>query len=289
MRIMRARLLAAVAGVCLASAAQAQDVPPGSTSGTIADPTAQSSGEDASADHAQGLGDIIVTAQRRSENLQNVPIAITAASADMLAQARVDNIANIQAISPSITFRATNISSSTANVIIRGLGTTGNSRSFEGSVGVFVDGVYRTRAAAALQNFLDIDNLQVLRGPQGTLFGKNTTAGALLLASAKPTDRIGGLVEMNYGNFNSVLVRGAANLPVTDTLAFRIAGLASTRDGFYTDAQTGRDLNGDATQAVKAQLMFEPSADFSIRLIGDYSKQKQNYILTLLDGTFTIS
>lgn len=272
MRIMRARLLAAVAGVCLASAAQAQDVPPGSTSGTTVDPTAQSGGEDASADHAQGLGDIIVTAQRRSENLQNVPIAITAASADTLAQARVDNIANIQAISPSITFRATNISSSTANVIIRGLGTTGNSRSFEGSVGVFVDGVYRTRAAAALQNFLDIDNLQVLRGPQGTLFGKNTTAGALLLASAKPTDRIGGLVEMNYGNFNSVLVRGAANLPVTDTLAFRIAGLASTRDGFYTDAQTGRDLNGDATQAVKAQLMFEPSADFSIRLIGDYSK-----------------
>ena len=152
MRIMRARLLAAVAGVCLASAAQAQDVPPGSTSGTIADPTAQSSGEDASADHAQGLGDIIVTAQRRSENLQNVPIAITAASADMLAQARVDNIANIQAISPSITFRATNISSSTANVIIRGLGTTGNSRSFEGSVGVFVDGVYRTRAAAAVMS-----------------------------------------------------------------------------------------------------------------------------------------
>ena len=144
-----------------------------------------------------GLEDIVVTAQRRAENIQDVPIAITAADADTLATARVENVSNIQAISPSISFRATNISTSSANVIIRGLGTTGNSRSFEGSVGVFIDGVYRSRAASALQNFLDIDNLQVLRGPQGTLFGKNTTAGALLLASAKPTDRIGGLVEIN--------------------------------------------------------------------------------------------
>lgn len=221
----------------------------------------------------QGLQDIIVTAQRRSENLQNVPIAITSASADTLATARVDNISNIQAISPSITFRATNISSSTANVIIRGLGTTGNSRSFEGSVGVFIDGVYRTRAAAALQNFLDIDNLQVLRGPQGTLFGKNTTAGALLLTSAKPNvDRPGGLVDMSYGNYDSLIVRAAGNVPVAEGVALRIAGLASTREGFYTDAQTGRDLNGDSTRAVKAQLLFEPTSDISIRLIGDYSR-----------------
>ncbi|MEH3048181.1 TonB-dependent receptor [Sphingomonas adhaesiva] len=263
MAFMRARLLAAVAGCCLSSGVYAQQAaaPPSPTPAPAA------------TEESQGLGDIIVTAQRRAENLQNVPIAITAASADTLATARVDNIANIQAISPSITFRATNISSSTANVIIRGLGTTGNSRSFEGSVGVFIDGVYRTRAAAALQNFLDIDNLQVLRGPQGTLFGKNTSAGALLLSSARPsTQRMEGMVDMGYGNFNSVLVRAAGNVPLTDTLAVRIAGLASTRKGFYTDAQTGRDLNGDATQAAKVQLLFEPSSDLSIRLIGDYSR-----------------
>jgi len=260
MSISRAYLLAAVAGISFSTAAQAQEIPPPATDADTATEN-------------QGLREIIVTAQRRAENLQNVPIAITAADADTLATARVDNIANIQAISPSITFRATNISSSTANVIIRGLGTTGNSRSFEGSVGVFIDGVYRTRAAAALQNFLDIDNLQILRGPQGTLFGKNTTAGALLLSSAAPsTDGRQMLVDMTVGNYESVLVRAAANLPLSDTLAVRIGGLASTREGFYTDAQTGRDLNGDATQAVKGQLLFEPSSDFSIRLIGDYSR-----------------
>lgn len=255
MKMKRAQLFAALAGCCFSTMAQAQEAPPPQPNET------------------QGLDDIIVTAQRRSELLQNVPIAITAANADMLATARVDNIANIQAISPSVTFRVTNISSSTANVIIRGLGTTGNSRSFEGSVGVFIDGVYRTRAAAALQNFLDIDNLQVLRGPQGTLFGKNTTAGALLLTSAAPsTDKAGGMVDMGYANYDSVLVRAAANVPVSDSVAFRIAGLASTRKGFYIDSTTGRDLNDDATRAVKAQLLIEPSSDFSVRLIGDYSR-----------------
>ncbi|MBY0302103.1 MULTISPECIES: TonB-dependent receptor [Sphingomonas] len=219
-----------------------------------------------------GLEDIVVTAQRRAENIQDVPIAITAADADTLATARVENVSNIQAISPSISFRATNISTSSANVIIRGLGTTGNSRSFEGSVGVFIDGVYRSRAASALQNFLDIDNLQVLRGPQGTLFGKNTTAGALLLTSTKPSlDRTEGLVDLSYANYETVLARAAVSVPLSDTLSVRIAGLAGKRDGFYKDSTTGRSLNNDSSQAVKGQLLFEPSADLTIRLIGDYA------------------
>ncbi|HEX2813675.1 MAG TPA: TonB-dependent receptor [Sphingopyxis sp.] len=239
--------------------------------------SAQDSGGSVAANESEGLGDIIVTAQRRSENIQNVPIAITAADSDALATARVENIANIQAISPSISFRVSNISSSSANVIIRGLGTTGNSRSFEGSVGVFIDGVYRTRAAAALQNFLDIDNLQVLRGPQGTLFGKNTTAGALLLSSATPAlGDAEGMVDLGYGNYDSILARAAASVPLGDSAAFRIAGLASSRDGFYQDAATGRPLNSDRTQAVKAQLRVDPSDGISIRLIGDYSLSRGN-------------
>ena len=259
--VVRSKLLAGVAGILIAplfaAPAYAQD--------TAADePTG-------------GLDEIVVTAQRRSENLQNVPIAITAASGEALATARVENISNIQAVSPSITFRATNIASSTANVIIRGLGTSGNSRSFEGSVGVFIDGVYRTRAAAALQNFLDIDGLQVLRGPQGTLFGKNTTAGALLLNSTKPsTSEASGLFEATYGNYGSLLVRAAGNVPIGDTAAFRLAGVASTRDGFYTDSTTGEHLNGDKTRAVKGQLLIEPGTGLSIRLIGDYSYSTGN-------------
>ena len=128
---------------------------------------------------APAIDEIVVTAQRREQNLQDVPIAVTAASAEMLADARVENITDIQAVSPSINFDVTNSAANSANIRIRGIGTTGNNRSFEGAVGVFVDGVYRTRPGQALQNWVDISGLQILRGPQGTLFGKNTSAGAV--------------------------------------------------------------------------------------------------------------
>lgn len=240
------------------------------------------------AETEMGLSDIIVTAQRRSESLQDVAISITAADADALAEARVENIANVQAISPSINFRSAHISTSTANVIIRGLGTTGNSRSFEGSVGVFIDGVYRTRAAAALNTFLDIDNLQILRGPQGTLFGKNTTAGALLLTSTQPDIyEPGGMVDLGYGNYNSLLVRGAVNVPIADQAAVRVAGLVSHNDGFFRDATTRNRVNDDSTRAIKGQLLWEPSDGVSIRLIGDYLQSEGNccyYVSDFIDG-----
>jgi outer membrane receptor protein involved in Fe transport len=225
----------------------------------------------------EGLEDIIVVAQRRSQDLRDVPISITAANAETLATARVDNVANIQAISPSISFRVTNIASSSANLVIRGLGTTGNSRSFEGSVGVFIDGVYRTRAGAALQNFLDIENLEVLRGPQGTLFGKNTTAGALLLSSAAPNlNEATGLLDVTVGNFNTVIARAAGNVPLNDKVAVRIAGVSQIQDGFFTDPTSGRRYNGTFNYALKGQLLFEPSDTVAIRLIGDFSNTEGN-------------
>lgn len=268
-------LLASAAWGLAGTTAAGAQVADTATSGTTAE--AQSQGTQAQDTQATGLQDIVVTAQRRSESLQNVPISITAADSDALASARVENVSNIQAISPSISFRVTNIASSSANLIIRGLGTTGNSRSFEGSVGVFIDGVYRSRAASALQNFLDIENLQVLRGPQGTLFGKNTSAGALLLTSASPSlTAMEGLVDVSVSNFDTVLTRAAVSVPVSDTLSVRVAGLASTRDGFFTNPSTGRSLNGDSSQALKGQIRWEPSANFSLRLIGDYSLSSGN-------------
>ena len=219
-----------------------------------------------------GLQEIVVTAQRRPEKLQNVPISITAANAATLAEARVDNVSNIGAISPSITFRVTNIASSSANVVIRGLGTAGISRSFEGSVGVFIDGVYRTRAASALQDFLDIDNLQILRGAQGTLFGKNTTAGALLLASTRPSfTAAAGSFDATYGNYNAYTARASVNVPLASSLALRVSGLSSGNDGFFTDVNTGRRVDGNQTLAGKAQLLWQPSSAVTVRLIGDYS------------------
>lgn len=224
---------------------------------------------------ADGLDEILVTAQRREQRLQDVPVAITAASAETLAEARVENIANISNISPSIQFRASNISSSSANVVIRGLGTTGNSRTFEGGVGIFIDGVYRTRAASALQNFLDVGSLQVLRGPQGTLFGKNTSAGAVLVETTRPnTAEVQGNVELGYGNYGALDAKGAVNVPINHVAALRLSAMYSEDEGFLRDPNTDRRHNQLKAQAYKAQLLIEPSSDFSMRLIADYSKSK---------------
>jgi iron complex outermembrane receptor protein len=256
LRNMGALLLSGTA--ILAAPAYAQDAVP-------AGETIAASGD--------GLAEIIVTAQRRQERLQDVPVAITAADAAALATARIENIENISNISPSIEFRASNISSSSANVVIRGLGTTGNSRTFEGAVGIFIDGVYRTRAASALQNFLDVGSLQVLRGPQGTLFGKNTSAGAVLVGSTMPdTSKLTGNYELGYGNYDALDVKGAVNIPFGDVAALRVSALYSEDDGFIRDPNSGRRYNSLNAQAYKAQLLIEPSADFSMRVIGDYSK-----------------
>ncbi|KUR75244.1 TonB-dependent receptor [Novosphingobium sp. FSW06-99] len=242
------------------------------TAATAADAPAADQAAATSAPAQAGLQEIVVTAQRRSEKLQNVPISITAANSAALAEARVENVSNIGAISPSVTFRVTNISSSSADLVIRGLGTAGISRSFEGSVGVFIDGVYRTRAATALQDFLDIDNLQILRGAQGTLFGKNTTAGALLLASTKPsTTDLGATIDGSFGNYDTYSLRASVNVPLASNLAIRVSGLTSGTDGFFTDVNTGRSVDGNQTNAGKVQVLWEPTSTVTVRLIGDYS------------------
>ncbi len=170
------------------------------------------------------LEEIVVTAQRRSESLQETPVAVSVISGDQLAAKHVTDISNLGAVTPSVAFETANNAQAVSNIQIRGIGTVGNNRAFEGSVGVFVDGVYLSRAGQLLSTFLDYDNLQILKGPQGTLFGKNTTAGALLLTSTKPqfTD-YDGSYEVTGGNYGNVLARVASNIPVSDKLALRVA------------------------------------------------------------------
>lgn len=226
---------------------------------------------------SEPVPDILVTARRRSEPLQAIPLAVTVADADALQAAHAGAVADLEAISPSISFRTANLASSTANLIVRGLGTTGSNRTFEGSVGIFVDGVYRSRGAAALQDFLDVGDVQMLRGPQSTLFGKNTTAGAVLVFSVAPSpDRAGATAEASYGSYASYLVRAAVNLPLSDKAALRVSGLATHGDGFYTDVTRHRPLNSSTTQAGKLQLLLEPGEDVSLRVIADYSRGHGN-------------
>ncbi len=227
------------------------------------------------AEEVFALEEIVVTAQRREESLSEVPLSVTAADGEALATARVENIANVSAISPSVQFAATNNSSSSSSLIIRGLGTTGNSRAFEGSVGTFIDGVYRTRSGAALESFLDINNLQVLRGPQGTLFGKNTSAGAIILNSTTPSlEEVETSYNIGLGNYGAQDYKVATNLPTGENSAVRIAALYSEDDGFFEDVNTGDDRNGKDTKAIKAQWLWQPSDELSIHLIADTLESK---------------
>ncbi len=219
------------------------------------------------------VSDIIVTAQRRAERLQDVPIAITAITAAQLDRARIKNISDIALISPSTEFRKNANAAASTNILIRGLGTTGTTNSFEGSVGVFVDGVYRTRPAAALLTFNDIDSLQILRGPQGTLFGKNTTSGAVLLTSAAPsTDAISGSAKLGAGNYNSIEANAALNLPLSDTAALRLSGIFTRQKGAFTDPNSKLDYNGAENFGGKAHLSIAPSDAITLRLIADISE-----------------
>lgn len=222
------------------------------------------------------LEEVVVTAQRRAESQQDVPIAVTAVSAEDMAIAQVDSITNIHQISPSVRFDVTNSASNSANILIRGIGTVGNSRAFEGAVGVFVDGAYRTRAGQAMQNWLDIDGLQVLRGPQGTLFGKNTSAGALILNSTAPALGESGVdYELGVGSHGKQMLRGAGNIAINDQLALRVAGLWGTQEG-YIENPNGGEYNERSPRAFKAQLYYEPSEQFSAHLIADWSEEKNN-------------
>lgn len=235
-------------------------------------PVTTAAAQDTTAEQSGGIEDIVVTAQRREENMQDVPVAITVANSESLARAGITNVTNLNALSPSISFRSTNMASSTSNIQIRGIGTTGNARTFEGAVGVFIDGVYRTRSGQALSNFLDVDSLQILRGPQGTLFGKNTSAGAVLVASAKPsTSETAVNFEATYGNYGTYLARGALNLPLSDKAALRVAAVGSGTRGNIRNPNGGW-TNANDDWGVKAQLLVEPTETLSLRLIGDYAK-----------------
>ncbi len=240
--------------------------------------------DEKSAAQASDAEDIVVTAQRRAERLIDVPVAVTAVTSETLLEARVTNIANITAISPSITFVSTNNPASTGNIQIRGIGTVGSSPAFEGAVGVFVDGVYRSRSGQVLANFLDIADLQIVRGPQGTLFGKNTSAGAVLLSSTQPSlTQVSANFEATVANYDTKLLRAGFSVPVSDKFGIRVAATYGDRSGFIRNP-TGGSYGGGETWGVKAQAFWEPTEAIRFRLIGDYVKSNENCCYATVDA-----
>lgn len=219
---------------------------------------------------AQQLEEVLVSARKVEETLQEVPVSVSVWNAKALKQASIYALDDLNAVSPSFYMNTSYNKVASSPIQVRGIGTIGTNPGFEGAVGVFVDGAYRSRPGMALQSFNDLDSIELLRGPQGTLFGKNTVAGALLLHSAVPSPEFEARLEVEGGDFDHRKIRALLNGSLGDNMVGRVSALNFSRDGFYTNPNTGNDQGNKDSQAIKAQLLWDASQKISVRLIADY-------------------
>ncbi len=223
-------------------------------------------------------GIIIVTATRRAEDVQDIPLAVTAVSPAQLEQQGVVNVQDITQVSPSFSTSNAQLASGSVVLRIRGVGTTSNNIGFESAVGIFIDGAYQSRPGVALSEFVDVERVEVLRGPQGTLFGRNTSAGALNITNVRPDlNEFGGFVNATYGNRDLVSVQGAVNVPVVqDSVALRLTGAYRNRDGYYTlldrNGNNVGESNAQDQYLIRGQIGFETDSGIRGRVVADYSK-----------------
>lgn len=227
-------------------------------------------------DETESAGeDIVVTATKRETTLLDTPIAVSVTSGATIQQAQIRDLIDLQTVVPSL--RVSQLqSSANTNFIIRGFGNGANNVGIEPSVGVFIDGVYRSRSAAAIVDLPNVKRVEVLRGPQSTLFGKNASAGIISLVTAEPSFEFGGNAEISYGNYNALVIKEDFTGPITDTLAFAFAGNYNRRDGYIRDVALGVDVNDRNRYGLRGQLLFQPNADLKFRLIADYDRIEEN-------------
>ena len=217
---------------------------------------------------------IIVRAQGRDQALSDVPVAVSAVSGEMLEKSGVSDIRDLNQVAPSLLVSSTG-NEANGSARIRGIGTVGDNPGLESSVAVFVDGVYRSRSGNALSELGPLDRVEILRGPQGTLGGRNSSAGLINIYTAPPEFEFSGYGAFTYGNYDAIKVEGGINAPLGDTVAARIDGVYFERDGFYNDVINDVRINDRDRYLVRGQLLFEPTSDLSIRLVGDYSKKDE--------------
>lgn len=220
---------------------------------------------------AQDEDEIIVTATKRAQTLQEVPVAVTVTSSDTIEKAQILDISDLQSVVPSLRVTTLQTAANT-NFIIRGFGNGANNAGIEPSVGVFIDGVYRSRSAAQIGDLPKLERIEVLRGPQSTLFGKNASAGVLSVVSAKPSFTPEAYVEGGYGNYSMFNFKGYATGALSDDFAVSIGAGLNQRNGYSPQAIDGLEGSNDRDRFnVRAQALYEPSDTVSLRLIADYS------------------
>jgi outer membrane receptor protein involved in Fe transport len=224
--------------------------------------------------------EIIVTAQRREQSLQDVPIVVTSVSGQLLQDAGVKDIKDLTVLTPGLMVTSTSNESQTS-ARIRGIGTVGDNPGLESSVGVLIDGVYRPRNGVSFGDLGEMQRVEVLKGPQGTLFGKNTSSGVINIITKAPEFELGAQSEATVGNYGAVGFSGSLTGPISDTLAGRIYAAMRERDGFQ-DIDPGRgprglkEDNNQGFYTIRGQLLFKPNDDLSVRLIADYAKRDED-------------
>lgn len=219
------------------------------------------------AQQTNALEEIVVTATKRVQNLQDVPIAVNAFNADTIEVAGINNAGDLAILTPALNINV-NTNPFAARMIIRGVGTAQTDPALEPSVGLFIDGVYLGRTGLGMSDLTDIERIEVLQGPQGTLYGKNTNAGAISVITKKPNfEKSEGYVEASVGNYSMNKLTASASGPLTQNLAYRLSGNINQRDGYY-DNSAGVDFNDADDWNIQGKLQWEPTESLSILLSG---------------------
>lgn len=223
---------------------------------------------------ATGLGEVVVTSRRRRELLQHVPIPVSVVSGALAEESGAFNVNRLKELVPTVQLYSSNPRNT--GLSIRGLGTTFGltNDGIDPGVGFYVDGVYYARTAATTLDFIDVEQIEVLRGPQGTLFGKNTVAGAFNVTTRKPSFAPEGRAELSYGNYGYIQAKASVSGPLTDHLAARLSFSGTQRDGVLYNVATQQRLNDLNNLGVRGQLLYAPSENWQVLVTGDASRQR---------------
>jgi len=232
------------------------------------------SGTAAASTPEPAIADIIVTARRTQEKLQSTPVAVSAIPATTLARAQINDVTAIQYLAPSLVITPNSGNGQSASIGIRGQVQSDALVTLDPAVGLYLDGVYLARSPGAILNLVDIDRVEVLRGPQGTLFGRNTTGGAVTLYAKEPEDKLTGSARLRYGNYNIFEATGIINVPLNDTLAVRLAYQHSQHDGYTRNLYTGGADDADNTEFVRGSIKYDGHQGLTSTFSVDYTDRR---------------
>ncbi|WP_037490070.1 TonB-dependent receptor [Sphingobium indicum] len=254
-------LCSAVSLFAISTSAQAQTIAPD------VPPTSQA------AEPVPGTDDIVVTATRGASNLQSTPVAITAMTAEGLQKLGISDVESLGATVPGISFGSL---VGQSHIAIRGIGSSELNPGVDPRVAYHQDGIYIGRPAAQTGGFFDVERVEILKGPQGALYGRNATAGAINVISRSPSAQTSGYMILSYGNYNTVLAEGAVGGALSSTLSGRISLQGRRRDGFGRNIVTRTDIDDQSEANIRASLRWRPTSVIDIRLIGEYHREDDN-------------